>query len=255
MIEILINGCYGKMGRAVADAVSAYPDMRVVGGIDKVNLGTGFTFPVFSSFSECELNADVVIDFTRPETLGSMLNYSRRTGAGLVIATTGHSDEEMAMIVEHAKSYPVFKTRNMSLGVNLMVELLKKAASFLGNDFEVEIIEKHHNQKVDAPSGTALMLAEAINQALDEPLEYVYGRESKTQKRDHHEMGIHAIRGGNIVGEHEVLFIGAEEVIEIKHSAQSRNAFAQGALRAARFICRRSPGYYTMSDLLADSKF
>jgi len=254
MTEVVISGCCGKMGRAVASAIEGQKDVRIAAGVDKAGLGTEFSFPVFSSFSECELSCDVVIDFSRPDGLLSLINYSKRTNAALVIATTGHSPQEKEMIAEHAKSHAVFMSGNMSLGVNLMIELLKKSASFLGNDFEVEIIEKHHNQKVDAPSGTALMMADAINSALKEPLEYVCGRETKAHKRDHNELGIHAVRGGNIVGEHECLFIGAEEIIEIKHTAQSRSVFAQGAVRAAKFLAHKEPGMYSMKEMLDSFK-
>ncbi|HOV69080.1 MAG TPA: 4-hydroxy-tetrahydrodipicolinate reductase [Clostridia bacterium] len=254
MTEVLISGCCGKMGRAVAAAIYEQNDMRIVGGVDKAGLGTGFSFPVFPSFSECELNADVVIDFTRPDNIPSLINYSNRTGAALVIATTGLSNEDLDMVYEHSKKHPVFMSTNMSLGVNLMIDLLKKAASFLGTDYEVEIIEKHHNQKVDAPSGTALTMAEAISSAMNQSLKLTMGRHNNNCKRDHYELGIHAVRGGNIVGEHDVLFIGSEEIIEITHSAQSRNVFAYGAVRAARFLSGKAPGLYSMPDMLSDSE-
>lgn len=194
----------------------------------------------------------MIVDFSNVSATGHLLEYCRRTRTPVVICTTGHSEEQLALIRETAKEIPVFRSGNMSLGINLMMEVLKKCASVLGADFDVEIIEKHHNQKLDAPSGTALMLADAVNEALPYDAEYVYDRHERREKRPAHEIGIHTIRGGTIVGEHSVIFSGRDEIIEIKHNANSREVFAAGAVNAAAFLARQTgPGLYNMSDVIA----
>ena len=211
--------------------------------------------PVFSDLSACDITADVVIDFSRPDALPAILEFCDKTGARPVIATTGLSPDDYKLMEQYAKRFPIFHSANMSLGVNLQVNLARFAAGFLGDAFEVEIIEKHHHRKVDAPSGTALMLANNINEVADGRKEYAFGRHTKTEKRKPNELGIHAIRGGTIVGEHEVLFIGNDEIIELTHKALSRQVFAQGALRAAQFIFeQKQPRIYNMNDIVNQQK-
>ncbi|MBT7123293.1 MAG: 4-hydroxy-tetrahydrodipicolinate reductase, partial [Clostridia bacterium] len=249
MINIVICGANGKMGQKVAQAIAETDDMRVCCGVDLFPDAKQNDFPVYTYIEECEAPFDVVVDFSRPDALESNLAFAIKKQAAIVICTTGFSDDDKAKILQAAEKTPVFFTANMSLGVNLQMELAKKAAEFLGEAYDIEIIEKHHNQKVDSPSGTALAIAEHINEAFDGSKEFVYGRHSKTDKRDR-EIGIHGVRGGTIVGEHTVLFAGTDEIIEIKHAAQSRNVFAHGALRAAKFLAGKPAGLYGMADML-----
>ena len=195
--------------------------------------------------------ADVIIDFSNPAVLDDMLDYAKEHSLPCIICTTGYDEEQKAKIAEASKSVPVFYSGNMSLGINLIIELAKKAASVFGEDFDVEIVEQHHNQKLDAPSGTALMIADAVASVKPDS-EYVYDRHSYRKKRDKREIGIHSVRGGNIVGEHEIIFAGTDEVLKISHSAHSKTVFAVGALNAAVFIVGKKPGMYNMSDLLAE---
>lgn len=248
-MNIVICGANGKMGQMVAQAVSDSKDMNVCCGVDLYPDAMQNDFPVVKYIEECEAPFDVIIDFSRPETLESNLAFAVKKNAAIVICTTGFSDDDKTKITQAANKTPVFFSANMSLGVNLQMALAKTAAAFLGNAFDIEIIEKHHNQKVDAPSGTALAIAEQINEAFDNDKEYVYGRHSKTDKRGA-EIGIHGVRGGTIVGEHTVLFAGTDEIIEIKHAAQSRNVFAQGALAAAKFLVGKPAGLYGMNDMI-----
>ncbi|MFZ5974326.1 MAG: 4-hydroxy-tetrahydrodipicolinate reductase [Bacillota bacterium] len=250
-MNIIINGINGGMGQNIIKAVQATPGFTVVAGIDRMPEAYQNPCPVFSDLSACDITGDVVIDFSRPDALPSILAYCDRTGARPVIATTGLSQDDLALMAEYAKRFPIFHTANMSLGVNLQVSLARFAAAFLGDDFEIELIEKHHHRKVDAPSGTALMLANNINEVAGGKKEFVFGRHTKTEKRTRNELGIHAIRGGTIVGEHEILFIGNDEIIELTHKALSRQVFAQGALRAAAFIMeQKEPRIYNMNDIV-----
>lgn len=249
MTSIIICGVNGKMGQTVARAVANTDDMFVSAGIDKMPDMITNDFPVYTDLSDCREIADVIIDFSRPDALDNNLRYALTHNIAIVIATTGFSAEEKVKIKNAATQIPVFFTANMSLGVNLQMELSRKAAAFLGEDCDIEIIEKHHNQKVDSPSGTAFAIAEAINGALMMPKPYVCGRNTRTEKRGR-EIGIHAIRGGTIAGEHSVLFIGTDEIVEIKHTAQSRQIFAFGALRAAAFVCAMPAGLYDMDDII-----
>lgn len=249
MINIVICGANGKMGQHVAQAVAEIDDMRVCCGVDLLAESKQNDFQVFTYIELCEAPFDVIIDFSRPDALDANLTFAVKNRVAIVIATTGYSRDDKAKIEQAAKKTPVFFAANMSLGVNLQMVLAKKAAEFLGEAYDIEIIEKHHNQKVDAPSGTALAIAERINEAFDGSKEFVYGRHSKTDKRSA-EIGIHSVRGGTIVGEHTVLFAGTDETIEIKHTAQSKQVFAHGALKAAKFLVGKPAGLYGMDDML-----
>ena len=237
------------MGQVVAGCIRERNDCTVVAGFDIS--GQEFeAFPVFTSPSECSVEADVIIDFSHPNALSSLLEYAVRTHTPAVIATTGLSSEQVNSIQAASQQVPLFFSANMSLGVNLLVELAKKAASVLGNQFDIEIIEKHHNQKIDAPSGTALMLADAISSVLPEDPQYVYDRHAVRRKRSHNEIGIHTVRGGTIAGEHEVLFAGRDELISLSHTAMSKEVFAVGSINAALFLCDQNNGLYNMGDLV-----
>ncbi len=252
MINVILNGANGKMGQVLAGIIAQTDDIKVAAGVDKFPDFKQNDFPVYLSLEDCGEKADMIIDFSRPEALTANLSYAKRKHIPMVIATTGFTPEEKKQIYDAAKNIPVFFAANMSLGVNLQMELAKNAAAFLGEAYDIEIIEKHHNQKVDAPSGTALAIADFINDAFTDRKDYVFGRHSKTEKRGR-EIGIHAVRGGTIPGEHSVMFIGTDEIIEINHTAQSRQIFAFGAVRAARFIFGKPAGLYNMSDVIAES--
>jgi len=247
-MRILLCGCNGKMGRMIRACAAQREDCLVVAGIDLQT--EGCDFPVFSTITDCDVEADVLIDFSRPSCLADNLSYCRAHKLPAVIATTGLSPEQVADIHATAAEVPVFFSANMSVGVALLTALAQKAAAVLGTDFDIEIIEKHHNQKVDAPSGTALMLADAIKAARDCETEYVYDRHAVSQKREKQEIGISSVRGGTIVGEHDVLFAGHNEVITLSHTALSRDVFAVGALRAGLFLQGKSAGCYAMADML-----
>ena len=249
MTDIILNGCCGKMGHVIQSIVSNRDDCKIVAGVDIRNTGD-CDFPVYPSISEIKEKADVVIDFSNPVLLDELLEYGKKNSIPLVIATTGYDDCQKKKIHDAASYCPVFFTYNYSLGVNLLASLAKKAVNVLGSEFDIEIIEKHHNQKIDAPSGTALMLADAINEELDEKMKYEYDRHSKREKRTKNEIGIHAVRGGTIVGEHEIMFAGRDEIITLSHSARSKEIFAVGAVNAAVFMKGQKAGMYEMSDLL-----
>lgn len=246
MLNILLCGCGGRMGAAVAAAATAAGD-RIVAGVD-VCPTAATTYPVFTSPEEFTGKADVMIDFSHHSALAGLLAYATRTGTPLVVCTTGHTDEELEMMKKASEQVAVFFSRNMSLGINLLISLCRRAAATLGEDFDIEIIEKHHNQKLDAPSGTALMIADALCEEQEHP--YVYDRHAVRKKRERGEIGLHAVRGGNIVGEHEVMFCGQNEIVTLSHSAASREVFATGALRAARFMCGKPAGFYNMDDVI-----
>lgn len=256
MTRICIVGACGRMGHVIAQLCSEREDCKVVSGIDK--FGEQYSdFPVFKSVFDMQNNADakpdVIIDFSHPSTLPDLLSYCKMSNTPVVIATTGYSDEERAQIEAASAQIPIFFTFNMSLGINLLAELAKKAVQVLGGQFDIEIVEKHHNQKKDAPSGTAIMLAEAINGELDNKMRYVYDRHSVRRPREKDEIGMHAIRGGTIVGEHDIIFAGHDEVITLSHSAQSREVFAAGAVNAAVFLSGKPAGMYAMSDLIKET--
>ncbi len=248
MTKILLSGCCGKMGRFVADAIKNRNDCEIVAGIDIVDDST-LGFPVFANYDEVNVKADVIIDFSNISLLPSMLTYATSTNTAVVLATTGLSDEQISSVNEASKTIPVFFSYNMSLGVSLLCELSKVAAKVLGTGFDVEIIEAHHNQKLDAPSGTAIMLGNAIKEEMPDAY-FEYDRHSKREKRHTNEIGIHAVRGGTIVGEHQVMFAGNDEIVTLSHSARSRAIFANGAVNAAMFISDKENGIYNMSDLV-----
>ncbi len=249
MLKAILVGASGKMGGNITDCAAADTEIEIVAGVDKVNIGQ--KYPVFADFEAINLKADVIIDFSHVSLLDSLLDYAIKSNTPVVIATTGYSAEQIKKIKAAAKIIPVFFTFNMSIGVNLLCSLAKKAASVLGGDFDVEIIEKHHNLKIDAPSGTAIMLANAVNSQFNDSYSYEYDRHSKRAKRPKNEIGIHSIRGGTIVGEHDVIFAGRDEVITLSHSATSKEVFAVGAIRAAKFIASKKPGLYDMNDVMS----
>ena len=249
MVNILLSGCCGRMGRVVRRAVDQRDDCRIVAGIDLVE-GSAAGFPIYSDFSLVKEKVDVIVDFSHPSVLSSLLAYIAENQIPAVLATTGYSSEQIEQIKIAAVSAPLFFSFNMSLGINLLVELAKKATCILGDSFDIEIVEAHHNQKIDAPSGTALMLANGIQDALNEDYDLVYERHSRRQKREKKEIGIHSIRGGTIVGEHSVIFAGHDEVVTLSHSAASKEVFATGAVRAAMYMVGRPAGLYSMSDLI-----
>lgn len=248
-MTIIISGALGTMGRVVGANASAL-DITVVAGIDRQTSDT-LTYPVYSSFENCPVTADAIIDFSHPAMLPHLLAFAKKHNIPAVIATTGMSETDLAMIREAANSVPIFFTFNMSLGVNLLCELAKYATAVLGTGFDIEIIEKHHNKKIDAPSGTAIMMANAITEALPYEPELVYDRHAVRKRREPNEIGMHAIRGGTIVGEHEIMFCGMDEVITLSHSASSKGVFAIGALKAAIFMASgKAPGLYNMKDMI-----
>ncbi len=249
MIRILLCGANGKMGHVIASCAAQREDMKIAAGID-LNTAVYSDFPIYPDFDSCSEEVDVIVDFSNPALLDKLLDYAKKTKTPLIAATTGYTAEQTAKIKEAAKEIAVFFTFNMSLGVNLLTALSVQAAKILGDQFDIEIIERHHNLKVDAPSGTAVMLAEAINKAQDERYVYEYDRHSRRMKRPKNEIGIHAIRGGTIVGEHEVLFAGRDEQLSLKHTATSKEVFAVGAVNAAAYLSGKPAGLYDMTDLL-----
>ncbi len=251
MTNIAICGAVGKMGRVIADVIENRDDCRVVAGIDKIAEQYS-AFPVYASISDMKEKPQVIIDFSHPSTLEDLLEYCLSNGVALVIATTGYNEEQIDKINKAAEQIPLFFTFNMSLGINLLADLAKKAVKILGGQYDIEIIEKHHNQKIDAPSGTAIMLADAINEELDEKYTYTYDRHSVRAKRGKTAIGMHSIRGGTIVGEHEIIFAGRDEVISLKHEAHSKQVFAVGSVNAAIFLAGKPAGLYAMSDLLKE---
>lgn len=253
MLNIILSGCSGKMGRVITEMVQNDPDATIVAGIDTYP-NEKSAYPIFPNFDLCNLDADVIIDFSRPDALEGLIDFSKRKHIPAVIATTGYSPAQLDRINYLSQYVPVFRSGNMSLGINLMLDLLKTSTKILGDEYDIEILEKHHNQKVDAPSGTAIMLADAINSAADNKFEYTYDRHSSSEKRSHKEIGMHSIRGGTIVGEHTVIFAGRDEFFEITHKAQSRELFAIGALRAAKFLPAKPCGIYNMSDVISKDR-
>lgn len=249
MTQIILCGCAGKMGLAVQAAINSREDCEIVAGVDITGKDQP-GFPVYTGIHEILERARVLIDFSHPSALQDILAYCKERGIAAVLCTTGYSPEQVESIHEAAKTIPILYSRNMSLGINLLVGLAQKAAAVLGSDFDVEILEMHHNQKIDAPSGTALMIADAISAVHDNNTKYTYDRHSQRKKREPNEIGIHAVRGGSIVGEHQVIFAGHHETITLSHSAQSKELFAIGAVNAAVFMDGKGPGLYDMSDLI-----
>ena len=251
MTKIAITGACGHMGRVIAGIIGERSDCTVCAGIDMAGEAYG-DFPLVKSVFDLSEKPDVIIDFSHPSALPDLLNYCKMNSVPLVIGTTGYSDEEKAQITAASSQIPVFFTFNMSLGINLLAELAKKAVQVLGDQFDIEIVEKHHNRKKDAPSGTAIMLAEAINEELGNSKHYMYDRHAVRRARDKDEIGMSSIRGGTIVGEHDIIFAGHDEVITLSHSAQSREVFAVGAVNAAVFLAGKPAGMYTMKELIED---
>lgn len=251
MVKVILHGCNGKMGHMITELCSQEEDIRIVAGIDACHQGSGGEYPVYRDIYNCNIGADVVIDFSTASAVDSLLDYCVERKIPCVLCTTGLSKEQIAYVEEASKKTAVLRSASMTLGINLLMKLLKEAAATLAPaGFDIEIVEKHHNQKVDAPSGTALALADAINEEMGEQYEYVYGRSQVQQKRDKRELGISAVRGGTIVGDHDVIFAGTDEVITFSHRAYSKGVFAKGALQAAKFIAGKPAGLYTMSDVV-----
>ena len=249
MIKALLSGCCGRMGTVVAK-LSVEFGVEIVAGFDIVKKEC--PFPVYDDILTVGEIPQVIIDFSNPQTLSPMLKFAMQNNIPLVIATTGYSDEQITEINAASNVVPVFMSANMSLGINLIAQLAKKAAEITGENFDVEIIEKHHNQKIDAPSGTAIMLADEVSKSLPYRSEYVYDRQKVREKRSKQEIGIHAVRGGTIVGEHEIIFAGIDEVISIRHTAMSRDILAAGALKAAKYIISKKHGMHNMTDLIME---
>ena len=249
MTDIIIQGIGGRMGHALCEMIANRSDCRVVAGIDQQD-GEQNGIPVYDSLDKLDGKGDVIIDFSAPAAVEKALTYCEAHRMPIVVCTTGLSEELQLKVVQLSRIVPVFKSANMSIGINLLSELCKRASAILGVDYDVEIVEQHHHNKLDAPSGTALMLADAINEQNNGEYHYVYDRSSVRQKRDPKEIGISSVRGGGIVGDHDVLFCGPEEVVTISHVAQSRGVFADGAVQAALFLDGCEPGYYTMTDML-----
>ncbi len=249
MTKLIITGANGKMGRVIRDIVSKRDDCEIVAGVD-LNTESDGLFPIYPAISQVTEKADAIIDFSNPVLLDDLISYSKKTGTPLVIATTGYNDEQKKKITDASDQIPVFFTYNMSMGINLLANLAKKAVEILGDEFDIEIVEKHHNQKIDAPSGTALMLADAICEEIDKPMKYEYDRHSKREKRTKNEIGLHAIRGGTIVGEHDIIFAGRDEIITLSHSARSKEIFAVGAVNAAVYMAGKPAGLYDMKELI-----
>lgn len=248
MTDIIIQGIYGRMGRTLVEKIAGRQDCRVVAGVD-CQAGQVGDIPVYTTFSDLPCRG-VIIDFSSPAGAVAAAEYSATNGMPCVICSTGLSREDEAVLEVASTKTPIFRSANMSLGVNVLIELARQATRVLGGEFDIEIVEKHHRNKLDAPSGTALMIANAINAEADGKYDYVYDRSQVRQKRGDRELGISAVRGGGIVGEHEVLFCGPEEVLTLQHSAGSRGVFADGAIQAALYLAGQQPGYYTMTDLL-----
>ena len=252
MIRLIISGCNGYMGRVTAAIAQDDPEIVVAAGFDITSDSPG-SFRVFADPASFDGKADVVVDFSSPAALGGLLSFGISTKTPLILCTTGYSPEDNTAIENAAKQIPVFKSGNMSLGINLLADLVRRSCAVLGETFDVEIVERHHRRKADAPSGTALMLADAASSALPYGPSYIYERQSRRQPREAVEIGISSVRGGTIVGQHEVIFAGLDEVIEIRHTAASRDVFATGAIKAAKFIVNvKSPGLYDMNNVLND---
>lgn len=250
MIKVIMHGCNGKMGQVISGIIAEDADMEIVAGIDASNHIQN-TYPVFANIKECDVEADVVIDFCAAAAVDGLIEYCVEKQIPCVLCTTGLSDEQLVAVEEASKKVAILKSANMSLGVNTLLKLLKNAAAVLAPaGFDIEIVEKHHNLKVDAPSGTALALADSINEEFDNSYEYVYDRSQVREKRKAKEIGISAVRGGTIVGDHDVIFAGIDEVITFSHRAYSKAVFGKGAVQAAKFLAGKPAGRYEMSDVI-----
>ena len=249
MIKIIMHGCSGRMGKVICDIVKKDKKSEIVAGIDIKPINE--KFPTFTSIKDCTMAADVIIDFSTAFAVPSLVDYCKEKKIPVVICTTGLTEATLNLINDASKEIPIFKSANMSIGINLIANIIKKAANILyDNNFDIEILEKHHNQKIDAPSGTALLLADSINNSMKSKFEYVYDRSKLNEKRGNDEIGFSVVRGGSIVGEHSVIFAGKDEVIEFSHSAHSKEIFALGAVNAAKFLVKKTSGLYDMQDLM-----
>lgn len=250
MVRMIMHGCNGAMGQVITGLVSKMEDITIVAGIDMTDNKQN-EYPVFTSLEDCDVAADVIVDFASVKAVDHLLDYCAAHQMPVVVCTTGLSEEQAARISEAARSTAVLRSANMSLGVNLLLKLVAEAAKTLAAaGFDMEIVEKHHNQKIDAPSGTALALADSLNEAMNGEYHYQYDRSTKREKRDKKEIGIQAVRGGSIVGEHDVIFAGQDEVVTFSHTAYSKAIFAKGAVEAARFLAGKPAGLYNMSDVI-----
>ncbi len=247
MLKILLSGCNGAMGRTISELALQKDTVSVVCGVDR-NTEQKYNYPVFENFNNVSVDFDVIIDFSHPSVLSGLIDFAVKNKKPVVFATTGYNNEQLELIKAQQENIPVFFSANMSLCVSLMRELAVKAFSVLNMDYDTEIIEKHHNQKVDAPSGTAIMLVDAMT--AEKQMHYEFDRHSKRQKRTKDEIGIHSVRGGTIVGEHEVIFAGTDEILTISHTAYSKKIFANGAISAAEFLSTCKNGLYGMADLI-----
>ena len=251
MVKIIMHGCNGHMGQVISDIVEKDPDAEIVAGIDIADQGKN-SYPVFTDIDACQVEADAIIDFSSAKATDKLLEYSAARQIPVVLCSTGLSQEQLAKVEETSRKVAVLKSANMSLGINTLLKLVQDAARVLAAaGFDMEIVEKHHRLKLDAPSGTALALADSINEAMDNQYHYVYDRSQKREKRDDKEIGISAVRGGTIVGEHEIIFAGQDEVIEFKHTAYSKAIFGKGAVEAAKFLAGKPAGMYDMQDVIA----
>lgn len=250
MTNIILRGCNGKMGQVISEIVDADENTVIIAGID-VSQNRNNKYPVYQSFTQCNVRADVIIDFSAPVNLEEMLDFALKREIGIVLCTTGFSKEQLVLIDQASTKIPILRSANMSMGINLITKLLQDATAILADaGFDIEIVERHHNKKIDAPSGTALALADAMNEVLNNEYSYQYDRSIERVPRSKKEIGISAVRGGTIVGEHEIIFAGTDEVIEIKHVAYSKAIFAKGAVQAAKFLPGKAAGMYKMSDLM-----
>ena len=250
MVKIIMHGCNGHMGQVISDIVEKDPDAEIVAGIDIADQGKN-SYPVFTDIDACQVEADAIIDFSSAKATDKLLEYSAARQIPVVLCSTGLSQEQLAKVEETSRKVAVLKSANMSLGINTLLKLVQDAARVLAAaGFDMEIVEKHHRLKLDAPSGTALALADSINEAMDNQYHYVYDRSQKREKRDDKEIGISAVLGGTIVGEHEIIFAGQDEVIEFKHTAYSKAIFGKGAVEAAKFLAGKPAGRYDMSDVI-----
>ena len=252
MVRVIMHGCNGRMGQVITEMIAKEAEMEIVAGVD-VSDSVHNTYPVFKTLKDCDVEADVVIDFANAKAVDGLLDVCVERNLPCVLCTTGLSEEQLAHVKEASGKVAILRSANMSMGINLLMKLLKDAVPVLAAaGYDMEIVEKHHNQKLDAPSGTALMLADAINEENNGAYHYVYDRSSVRQKRDPKEIGISSVRGGSIVGDHEVLFCGPDEVITLKHTAYSRSVFANGAINAAVYLAKKEPGLYNMGNMIAE---
>lgn len=250
MVKVIMHGCNGKMGQVITGLLKEDKEAKIVAGVDGYK-GITNDYPVYDSLYDCREEADVIIDFSNAKAIDNLLRFAKEKKVPVVLCTTGLSKEQLEQVQETQESVAVLKSANMSLGINLLLKMVKDAAKVLTDaGFDMEIVERHHNQKVDAPSGTAIALADSINEELDNEYEYIYDRSKTREKRSTKEIGISAVRGGTIVGEHEVIFAGVDEVVELKHTAYSKAVFAKGAIQAAKFLKGKKPGHYEMSDVI-----